>query len=91
MTNAAPEATIRLPTPLSSQSGERKHKQAGPTAWKVTTSVSQKCITEELRLEGYLPAMLVDGSAVRRIDAAAVPVDPLHQPMVAGPSDRVQP
>lgn len=44
----------------------------------------------ETRMEGYLPAVLVDGSAVRRVDAVAVPVDPLHQPVVAGPPDRVQ-
>lgn len=44
-----------------------------------------------LGLEGYLPSVLVDGSAMGRVDAVAVSVDPLDQPMVAGPSDRVQP
>lgn len=41
--------------------------------------------------EGYLPSVLVHGPAVRRVEAVPVPVDPLHQPVVPGPSDRVQP
>lgn len=41
--------------------------------------------------QGYLPSVLVDRSAMRRVDAVAVSVDPLDQPMVAGPSDGVQP
>lgn len=45
----------------------------------------------DLGLEGYLPSVLVDRSAVGRVDAVAVPVDPLDQSMVAGPSDGVQP
>lgn len=40
-----------------------------------------------LGLEGYLPSMLVDGSAMGRVDAVAVPVDPLDQSVMAGPSD----
>lgn len=45
----------------------------------------------ESALEGYLSSVLVYGAAVRRVDAAALPVDPLDQAVVAGPSDRVQP
>lgn len=45
----------------------------------------------ESALEGYLSSVLVDGPAVRRVDAVALPVDSLHQPVVPGPSDRVQP
>lgn len=41
--------------------------------------------------EGYLPSVLVHGPAVRRVEAVPVPVDPLHQTVVPGPSDRVQP
>lgn len=47
-------------------------------------------MTESAR-EGYLSSMLVYGTAMRRVDAVAVPVDSLHQPVVPGPSDRVQP
>lgn len=35
--------------------------------------------------------MLVYGTAMRRVDAVTVPVNSLHQPVVPGPSDRVQP
>lgn len=35
--------------------------------------------------------MFVNWSAMGRIDAVAIPVDPLDQSMVTGPSDRVQP
>lgn len=45
----------------------------------------------EPAVEGYLSSMLVYGAAMRRVDAVAVPVDPLHQPVVPGPPDRVQP
>lgn len=45
----------------------------------------------DVEVEGYLPSVLVDGSAVGWVDAVAVPVDPLHQSVVARPSHWVQP
>lgn len=42
-------------------------------------------------LKGYLPSELFEGSAMGRVDTVAVPVDPLHQPMVTSSSHRVKP
>lgn len=41
--------------------------------------------------QGYLPSVFVDGAAMGRVDAIAIPMDPLNQSMVTGPSDWVQP
>lgn len=44
-----------------------------------------------LLVEGYLPSVLVDGPAVRQVNAlVAVPVHPLYQAMVTCPPDTVQ-
>lgn len=55
---------------------------------------TEKCplsYCRDLSREGYLPSVLVNGSAMGGVDAVAVPVDSLDQPVVAGPSDGVQP
>ncbi|TNN47488.1 hypothetical protein EYF80_042310 [Liparis tanakae] len=74
-----PTATEQLPAPAS---------VVTPPEDKTAIKNKQQ---QRLRLgKGYLAPVLVDGPAVGRVDAAAVPVDPLHQPVVPGPSGRVQ-
>jgi len=87
-----PEATEQLPEPASVVTPPEdktaiKNKQQQQRRRRAATGRPQR----RLRLrKGYLAPVLVDGPAVGRVDAAAVPVDPLHQPVVPGPSGRVQ-
>lgn len=65
----------------------KEHNPSNP----LLTAHEAAGVVGPLGLVGYLPSMLVNGSAMRRVDAVTVPVDPLDQAVVSGPSDRVQP